>query len=201
MEKRRHRRYSRRLKVRFGEKDFDHQGFTHDVSQCGMFVVAGYTPKVGARLHFEITTTESEKMHLEGVVARLTVVAPELRSIVKGGFGVRFLTASEILGELVPQVKNKVHFSLSYPSQAAFLTAYDAELKRGGIFLWTEKAHPVNATLNLEIEAGWTGQTTALEVKVVHVMPGSDGRFGTALMFVHSNDALTQLTSLASQQH
>lgn len=200
MEKRRHRRYSRRLKVRFGEKDFDHQGFTHDVSQCGLFVVAGYSPKVGTRLHLEVTHSDGVKVHLEGAVARLNVVAPELRSIVKGGFGVRLLTAAEVLGELVPQVKNKVHFSLSYPTQAAFLAAYDSELKRGGLFLWAEKQHPVGSTLTLEIEAGWSGQTTALEVNVVHVMPGNDGRFGTALMFVHSNDALTQLTSLASQQ-
>jgi Tfp pilus assembly protein PilZ len=199
MEKRRHRRHARRLKVRFGVTDLEQSGFTGDVSATGLFVVTGAQPKIGSRIHVEVTLMDQQKLYLEAVVARLTVVAPELRQIMKGGFGARFLTGAELMGEMVPHLRNKVHFQLTYPTQESFLTAYENELKRGGIFLWTEKEHPVNTILNLEIEAGWLGRSQSFEVRVVHVLPGADGRFGTALMFLDPGSASTTLSALTAK--
>ena len=97
MEKRRNRRYAKRFKVRFGVKDLSLTGFTNDVSATGMFVVTTTQMAIGQRVHVEVLLDGDEKLYFEGAVARLTLVAPELRQIMKGGFGLRFLTGAELI--------------------------------------------------------------------------------------------------------
>ena len=107
MEKRKNRRHAKRLRVRFGEADFTQQGFSSDVSATGMFVQTLSIPKLGTRLHIEVTFDGEQRLFFEGVVARQKIVAAELRHVLKGGFGVRFLAGVDLLPEMVPSLKTK----------------------------------------------------------------------------------------------
>lgn len=199
MEKRRTRRYSKRLKVRFGATEFTSSGFTSDVSATGMFVSTAVNLAIGQRVHVEVTMDEKHKLYFEGAVARLTVVAPELRQIVKGGFGLRFLSGAEVVAEMVPHLRDKNRIVLTYPTKEGFQTAFDAELKRGGCFVWSAVHHPTDTIVHLEVDAEYINRSVAFECRVVHVVMGPDGRFGTALMFLDLPSALAGLSGLAAK--
>jgi Tfp pilus assembly protein PilZ len=196
VEKRRTRRYSRRLRVRFGPNDFTHAGFTGDVSATGLFVVTSAPVSIGNRLHVEVSADESQKLFFEGVVARLTIVPAELRQVVKGGFGLRFLTGPELMSEMVPHLKDKVRLIATYPSAESFKKAWHGELQRGGVFAWSEKEHPVNSILFVELDLSFCNRIFSFEARVVHVVPGGDGKFGIALMFLEQQAALAALQPL-----
>lgn len=199
MEKRRNRRYAKRFKVRFGVKDLTLTGFTNDVSATGMFVVTTTQMTIGQRVHVEVLLDTDQKLYFEGSVARLTLVAPELRQIMKGGFGLRFLTGAELMGEMVPHLKDKSRIVMTYPTQAGYLNAFENELRRGGVFVWTTQQYTVNTIVHLEIEAEFANRSVAFECRVMHVVSGPDGRFGTALMFLDQASALLGLSALAGK--
>lgn len=194
MEKRRHRRYSKRLKVRFGEKGLTHTGFSGDVSSGGMFIVTTQVPKLGTRLHLEMTLDVDRVLTVEAVVARLTLVSPELRQLMKSGFGTRFLLGAELLAEMVPHMRDKNRVTLTFETSDEFLAAYEKELKRGGAFVWLDEARPIDTIINLEVDAPFLGRVLSFEARVVHVVPGEGGRFGTALMFLDAASAATGLS-------
>lgn len=197
MEKRRHRRYPRRFKVRFGDKGFTQQGFTSDVSETGMFVVTSPVPKLGTRVHVEVTMELERTVYFEGIVARMALVAPELRSVMKGGFGMRFLAPGDLVAEMVPHLRDaKNRLELSYPTVEAFTEAYEKELKRGGAFVWSDREHAVNSIVTLEVDASFAKKRLGFEARVLHVVPDATGRFGLALMFIDVNAALTSLQSV-----
>ena len=199
MEKRRNRRYSKRFKVRFGLKDLTSTGFTNDVSATGMFVVTTNMLTIGQRVHVEVTLDDNNKLYFEGGVARLTLVAPELRQIMKGGFGLRFLSGAELMGEMVPHLKDKTRIVMTYPTMHGFQNAFENELRRGGCFVWTNTMYPVNSIVHLEIEAEFCNRSVAFECRVMHVVKGEDGRHGTALMFLDQSSALAGLSGLAGK--
>ncbi len=199
MEKRRNRRYSKRFKVRFGVKDLVSSGFTSDVSASGMFVVTTSLLNINQRVHVEVLLDEAHRIYFEGAVARLTVVAPELRQILKGGFGLRFLSGAELMGEMVPHLKDTSRIVLTYPSLEGYQNAFENELRRGGCFVWTSSHYPVGSTVHLEIEADFCNRRLAFECRVMHVVKGEDGRHGTALMFLDSSSAMAGLTALCGK--
>ncbi len=195
MEKRRHRRYARRFRVKFGEKTLAQTGFTSDVSATGMFVVTQPVPKLGTRLHVEVAMDNDRLLYFEGMVARMALVAPELRSVMRGGFGLRFLTGAELMAEMVPHLRDPKRLVLSYATAEALHEAYEKELKRGGAFVWSDREQAVNSIVNLEIDAQFSSRQLAFECRVVHVVP-EPGRWGVALMFLDPNAALAGLSGL-----
>lgn len=195
MEKRRHRRYSRRFRVKFGEKQLTQSGFTGDVSATGMFVVTSAVPKLGTRLHVEVTLNDERVLFVEGMVARMTLVAPELRSVMKGGFGLRFLSGAELMAEMVPHLRDPKRLVLQYATLEALAEAYEKELKRGGAFVWTDREQQMSSIVNLEIDAEFANRQLAFECRVVHVM-NQNGRYGVALMFLEPNAAMAGLAGL-----
>jgi hypothetical protein len=195
MEKRRHRRYARRFRVRFGEKGFTQTGFTADVSATGMFVVTASVPKLGMRVHVEVTMDNDRAMFFEGLVARMALVAPELRSVMKGGFGLRYLTGAELMAEMVPHLRDPKRLVLTYPTAEALSDAYEKELRRGGAFVWSDREHVPNSIVSLEIDAAFSGRQLAFECRVVHVVP-EPSRYGVALMFLDPTAALAALSGL-----
>lgn len=197
MEKRRHRRYAKRFRVRYGEKELDRTGFTGDVSATGMFVMTNHQPKLGTRMHAEVTLDPERHLVVEGVVARLAIVAPELRGVMKGGFGLRYLTGAELMAEMVPHLRDKTRLVLSYGSREAFVDAFEKELKRGGAFVWSTTEQKADTILALEIDAVFCGRMLAFETRVVHVVPGADGRWGLGLMFLDPTAALNGLSGIA----
>jgi len=197
-EKRRARRFTRRLKVRFGEKGrpFSHSGLTNDVSATGMFVSTTTAVKPGTRLHVEVTTAEETLIFFEGVVARQVVVPPELRTLMRPGFGLRFLTGTELMSELLPGLKDQTHLQVVFDSVESFRDAWERELKRGGAFLWAEKAYPLNSIVTVEFDFAFANRRLAFESRVVHVVPDQQGRHGMAFMFLDVNNATAALGAL-----
>ncbi len=196
MEKRVSRRHSRRLRVRFGEADFTMQGFTADVSATGMFVQTSSIPKVGTRLHLEVTYDGEQRVFFEGIVARQKIVAAELRHVMKGGFGVKFLAAADLLAELVPQARSAGHVYLRYETQTAFAEAWKGELQRGGAFVWTERSHLPNSVVTVDVDLTFAGRHLALDARVMHVVP-EKSRSGLTLMFIDVGAATAALKQAA----
>lgn len=200
-EKRRAKRHARRLKVRFGEAGtagFTSSGLTNDVSATGLFVVTSTSPKPGTRVHLEVMMQGERPLYLEGVVSRQVIVPPELRQVVRSGFGVRFLQGAELMAELVPAAqlaKQDDPFALSYGDAAAWRDAWDKELKRGGCFVWSPRPLASNSLVRLSIRLEHLDRSLEFEARVVHAMPGADGRHGIALMFVDPVAALTALSA------
>lgn len=197
-EKRKARRFARRLKVRFGEKNrpFSHSGLTNDISATGMFVSTTTPVKPGTRLHVEVTTAEEALMFFEAVVARQVVVPPELRTLMRPGFGMRFLTGTELMSELIPSLKDQTHLQVVFDSVDSFREAWERELKRGGAFLWAEKAYPINSIVTVEFDFAFANRRLAFESRVVHVVPDHEGRHGMAFMFLDVNNATVALSAL-----
>lgn len=107
-QRRRPKRYPRRLTLRYGEKELERAGFTLDISATGAFVVAQQTPPpVNARIHLQLMTEKGGSIFFEGIVRRHKIPPVNLRSAEKMGFGVRFLTPAELLAEMVPHAGEK----------------------------------------------------------------------------------------------
>lgn len=201
MEKRHARRHGRRLRVRYGEKGkgFSHTGLTNDVSASGLFVLANTSPKPGTRVHLEVALQDDNLVFIEGAVARQVVVPPELRQVVKSGFGVRFLSGTEVMAELVPQLreppKKDDPFTLVFDDEKTWQDAWDREFSRGGVFVWASRPMATNLVVMLTFDLRFLGRTLAFEARVVHVMPGPDGRHGVALMFSDVAGATSALSA------
>jgi hypothetical protein len=181
--------------VKVGEKTFGQSGFTADVSATGMFIVTSPVPKLGTRVHVEVTMDNERQLFFEGIVARMALVAPELRSVMKGGFGVRFLTGAELMAEMVPHLRDPKRLVLAYATPEALHDAFEKELKRGGAFVWSDREHAVNSIVSIEIDASFVGRQLAFEARVVHIVP-EIGRYGLALMFLDPNAALAGISGM-----
>ncbi len=200
MEKRKNRRHSRRLRVRFGEADFTQQGFSSDVSATGMFVQTSSIPKVGTRVHIEVTFDGEQRLFFEGVVARQKIVAAELRHVMKGGFGVRFLAGVDLLPDLVPNLRSSSGgIAIRYETKAAFAEAWRGELQRGGAFVWSEKLHPVNSIVPMQIDLPFVNQQLSFDARVMHLVDEKT-RHGLTLMFVDVPGVLATLKAIADAE-
>lgn len=196
MEKRRTKRILRRLKVRFGELGFQHSGFTVDISPTGLFIATSHQPTIGSRLHLEVTLDATKLLYLEGVVARVATVPPELRQIVKAGFGIRLLTPAEVMGEMVPHLKSHIQINVSFPSREALADAYQREIKNGAMLVLANQSHPVNSIVALDVELPFANSRVQLEARIVQVTP-KEKRYATALVFMDAATAQAALGALA----
>jgi PilZ domain len=191
LERRRNKRYNKRLKVAFGEKDFTQSGFTGNVSSSGLFIIATTNVKVGSKLHLQIDV-EGRPLYQEAMVARLNVVPPELRTVVKGGFGVRFLTQRELLAEMIPNAANAMTRVMSFDTAWKLAELYEKEIKRGGVFLWSDTQVALDTVIPIEFELGYANHAITLQAKVVTVVPNPDGKFGLACMFIDGAEVAVQ---------
>jgi hypothetical protein len=200
-EKRKSRRFARRLKVRFGEKDrpFHFNGLTGDISATGMFVSTTASIKPGLRVHVEVTTTENLLLFFEGTAVRQVVVPAELRGVVKAGFGFRYLSGTELMSEMVPSLKDQTHLQVVFPTADALKDAWDRELNRGGAFLWADKPYPLNSIVVVEFDLPFVGRRLAFESRVVHCVPEQQGKHGMAFTFLDIPNATAALSSVLQE--
>ncbi len=172
--------------MRYGEGAFTHTGFTSDISATGLFLVTSHLLPVGTRLHVEVAADGERLLFFEGLVARQKLVAPELRQVIRAGMGLRLLTPLEVLGELVPQVRDHeaAHLVVTFESAEKLRESYERELKRGGLFIWSDTAQVANSVMKLELDFAFAGRKVTAQARVVHTMPEQQGRYGVALMFL-----------------
>ena len=185
------------MKVRFGEAEMAHSGFTVDVSPSGIFIATSFLPKIGARIHVEVTLEAGKILYLEGVVARISTVPVELRTVVKSGFGVRFLTAAEVMGEMVPHLKSSIHVNFSFPSREALGEAVDKEVRNGALRVVTLVEYVSNSIVSMDIDLPFASAKVQLDGRIVQVSKRQDGKFETAVVFLDPQAALASLGALA----
>lgn len=192
MEKRKAKRHGRRLRVRFGgrsDEGFPHSGLTHDISATGLFVGTGHGVRPGERVHCEVTLPQGAPLFLEGVVARQVIVPPELRSVMRSGFGLRLLFANELLGELVPSqvaslAPQEDPFCLAFHALPEWRAVFEQDIRRGGAFVMAEEAVPRDSVVTVTLDLRFLKRQLSFEGKVIRVEPWRDGRTRHAVAFL-----------------
>jgi hypothetical protein len=91
-ERRRHARARKRFAVRFGPGDLAHSGYTQDVSESGIYLLANmlYPPNTVLVLQVEYP---EKTLTLRGIVRWSKDLPPAFRRNLRGGMGVEFTTA------------------------------------------------------------------------------------------------------------
>ncbi len=191
-ERRRARRYGRRLQVRFGEAGFDHTGFTQDVSSSGMFVVSTVLPGLGQRVHLLVQVTPSKAVHFEGQVQRHKQAPRALQAYSKNGFGVRFLPLDELLEDILPKLAEApLELSVATADEARGLLS--SQLRHGGLFV---PAPSVKAerdeALTVVLKLAFADAEVVLDGRVMQWMPGA----GVALQLERAAEAVAAVEGL-----
>lgn len=127
MEKRRKRRFARRLQVSYWPKGDEHprQGYTTNVSTSGAFIATNAPLPPGSRLRIEFHADSS--FFAEAVVTHAARVSTSLQSIRSSGMGIRFLTISELIGELLPAGREHETESIEEISRKKVVEAVEGE--------------------------------------------------------------------------
>lgn len=106
VDRRRDRRWPRQLEVRFwkqGEVGQGSRAISTNVSRTGIFVRTQLVMPSGTRLRIAVGHSGRD-FTVEGVVMRALRSPAHLQSVMPSGMGVRFLTAEELLEELLPAI-------------------------------------------------------------------------------------------------
>lgn len=103
MERRIHRRFARRIELRYWRpgETHGHTAYTTNISKSGLFLSSATALAPGERLRLEVIDREAG-FFAEGRVARVHRVSLALRQVEQQGFGVRFLLPEELVEGLVP---------------------------------------------------------------------------------------------------
>ncbi|HYO67203.1 MAG TPA: PilZ domain-containing protein [Archangium sp.] len=185
-EKRQQRRIKRRLMVKYGERELTQSGFTGDVSTTGLFIISSSLPRLDTRLHIQLFVAPERCVFFEGEVRRHKLVPAELRTLERGGFGVRLLSPREVLTSVLDQELRVPHFELDYRTRAAFQQAYEREFRMGAAFVSTTQQLPRDTHVVLSLVLEFSGQVVELEAQVAQVFPPQEGPgavVGLALLF------------------
>jgi len=81
--------------VEYGSDDFNEAGFSKDVSDRGLFIIARKLIDVGARIHLRISSPLP--FYAEGIVVRHHMVPNGLDTYDKPGMGIRLCLLSDVL--------------------------------------------------------------------------------------------------------
>jgi hypothetical protein len=190
-ERRKARRYGRRLTVRWGEAGFEHGGFTQDISSSGMFVVSRALPEVGKRVHLQVQVTATQTAHFEGRVQRHKQAPRALQSVAPTGFGVSFIPLEELVEDILPRLR-------AAPLELSCATADDArrlledQLRRGGLFVATAATPARDEALTVVLRLPFADTDVVLDGRVMQVMPGA----GVALQLERPAEAVASLEGM-----
>ena len=165
MERRRRKRFARRLQVSYWVSGEEHprQGYTTNVSTTGCFIATNAPLAPGTRLRIEYLVDEG--FYVEAVVTHAARVSTALQSIRSSGMGIRFLTISELISGLLPSGReheteelgeivrkradaekdqaiegsgsHQTTYTVGFRNVAYLLDAIDKEIHFGGVFVTT----------------------------------------------------------------
>jgi len=91
-DRRRHARTRKRYSVRFGPGDLAHSGYTQDVSESGLYLLANMIYPPNTVLVMQVEYPE-KTLTLRGIVRWSKDLPPAFRRNMRGGMGVEFTTA------------------------------------------------------------------------------------------------------------
>ncbi len=140
VDRRRDRRWPRQLEVRFwkqGEMGQGSRAISTNVSRTGIFVRTQLVLPSGTRLRLAVGHSGRD-FTVEGVVMRALRAPAHLQSVMPSGMGVRFLTAEELLEELLPaidfQAEERIPTGIESPSSSVHVTPIAEERPATGSF-------------------------------------------------------------------
>ena len=181
--------------VRYGERDLSHSGFTQDVSRGGAFIVSPYRPPLDSKLHLQIFVDKETSVYFEATVRRHKIVPPELRSVDKGGFGIRFLLPDEVLGDVLVEPGGRLE--VRYATPADLKLAREKEFRHGGVFVPGERQVERDSEVTLFMRLDFASTTLEFAASVVHVYDGAQaGPRGIGLVFKDKKEVESALASL-----
>lgn len=105
-DRRKHRRVNKRIQVEYGVTELDQRGVVGDISLGGMFIECRRPADLGTQLHIHVLDPGRD-FYVEGIVARLKLVEPNLRRVASEGMGIRFLTPAELVMQSVPKAQRR----------------------------------------------------------------------------------------------
>jgi hypothetical protein len=118
IDKRRHRRHPRRLQCKLVVDSREYTAFVLDLSVSGLFIQTHARPRVGLRLPLVLTHAKPP-LELSVEVVRAKRVPPNLLAVVKGGIGVRVVSAPSEYDRLLAELgigENAEPFELEAPA-------------------------------------------------------------------------------------
>ncbi|MEN9798835.1 MAG: hypothetical protein RL653_2531 [Pseudomonadota bacterium] len=190
-ERRKAKRFGRRLTVRWGESAFEHAGFTQDVSSSGMFVVSRTLPDVGERVHLQVQVTATQVVHFEGRVQRHKQAPRALQSVAPSGFGVSFVPLEELVEDILPRLR-AAPLELSCATVEDARRLVDDQLRRGGLFVATQATPARDESLTVVIKLLFADAEVVLDGRVMQVMPGA----GVALQLERAAEAVASVEGM-----
>src|SRR3954452_21315216 len=122
-DKRKARRWSRRLTVRYGRNELAFPETTSDLSVGALYLVThNEPPPLDTRLHLQLMLEGGRSLHFEGVVRRHQLGEPDESEV--GGFGVRFMLPAELLPEMVPSPRDQGRHAVVYETENELREAF-----------------------------------------------------------------------------
>ncbi len=173
-ERRRSERRRCRLNVRFWNDDLDVSGFTVDISNRGMFIETNKSLKTGTRLHLEIKL-ENGPFYLEAVVARVLKAPRTAQPVVQTGLGLRFVDLAEAIRQVSEQEAPEQGLEVDLSDLGKLATVYVRDIKRGGLFVPTEKPPERDSTVTVRLKLPEPHGTIEVRGVVIHVMDNPPG--------------------------
>ena len=105
MERRRQKRYVRRLLVSFwvdgGSREY--KGYTTTVSRAGIFIATSHLPARGNRVRISVAH-KGATATIEGTVVRVKQVPITLRQVQQAGFGLTITAGMDSLVAILPEL-------------------------------------------------------------------------------------------------
>jgi Tfp pilus assembly protein PilZ len=199
-ERRAQKRFKRRFMVRYGERELTHSGFTSDISNGGAFIVAPQRPALDAHVHLHLFTDKETSVYFETTVRRHKIVPPQLRTLEKGGFGVRFRRPDEVLAEIL--FESGARLQVAYVTQDDLKLAYDEEFRHGGVFIPTEIRVERGSDVVVAVRLDFMNKTFEFDASVVQVFLDSSlhGLRGIGVIFKERKDVEETITPLLKPQ-
>ncbi len=135
----------------------------------------------GKRLRVELRSGDDHGVMIEAVVARAQRTVHQLYP---DTMGVRFLTAQDLVAELIPEVGSATTeertspdagvYHLRFADRQQFLAAYHRDLATGGLFVPTEHPAALDAVVTVELRVA-EAAPVRFQARVVHCMEASGG--------------------------
>lgn len=192
-ERRAQKRFKRRFMVRYGEKELTHSGFTSDISSGGAFIVAPYHPALDAYVHLHLFKDKENTVYLETTVRRHKIVPPQLRTLEKGGFGVQFRRPDEVLASIL--FESGARLEVAYPTPPDLKSAFDKEIRHGGVFIPTEVRVERGKDVVVAIRLDFASKVFEFDASVVQVFADSSHPMrGIGVVFKERKDVEDTIT-------
>ena len=140
----------------FGPVTPSQQGFTQDISETGLFITTTLLPKVGTRLMVQLESPTKKSSIVMGEVVRHVVVPPELRSVMRHGFGVRLISDRTVVRSLMEAERPApTGPSLTFIAAAEYLRVKTEELSKGCLSFTSPTAVAINDEVEVVIGCAW----------------------------------------------